>query len=502
MGMRLGILFLFVILLIVVVAGVGGGYGWSRVRRDVQLLQQCHEGYTARKSSSMSEWNATPSSWSKDVGKYHLSKTCPAPPAKTGKRVVYLENWPTGGVPKDATQLDKFNKAMQSIYEKQLFPYATHIMVAFATNYYWDSNIGSHGNNTPPQNCSTCIHFATPVGYDSHQDFITAAHQHGCKVLMSYGGAGMGCCPTTNTLGKTGWALCKDGTAQTLIDCMKHPDKYAVEIPKGCSDSGTMGKFSSTDKPYDGIDLDYEIHLDDSTTGTDGILYNLTQALGTQFSTMKPKPLLTHVPMNYFFEGTSKYAKMLSALHKYIDFISIQYYNGPPYPQDCTKDCSKCCINFKAAVAAMGDASKVVPLVCNEGTTGCSWTATGGSNTNPNMTVSQLCCMYNALNPNFGGLGFWAVQPTNTTNTAQLVGVDLAKAFKTALDNVGACTNPCTKGTDTCIPPPPPTPFPGTACPKSCWSASGGACNALCINCHGTCTKAQCVGSCTPTPVV
>jgi hypothetical protein len=479
-GMRLGILLLFVILLIVVVAGVGGGYGWSRVRRDVQLLQ-CRQGYTLRKASSMSEWNSAATQYSSKVQSYRSSTTCPAPP-KTAKRVVvYLETW---GPP-----------IKKSTYQTQLFPYATHIMVAFATNYYWDPTIinpGSpetHGNNTPGKDCSKCIHFATPLGYDSHQAFITDAKKVNPKIklLMSYGGQGMGCCPLNSKLENTGWESCKDGTAHHLIDCMQHPDKYAVATPTGCSVSGTLGKSSSTDTPYDGIDLDYEIHLDDSTTGTDGILYNLTQALGTQFSTMKPKPLLTHVPMNYFFEGTTKYAKMLSALHQYIDFISIQYYNSPPLPQNCTTNCSPCCLNFKAAVAAMGgDASKVVPLVCNAGVTGCSWTANGSSNTNPQMTVSQLCGMYNALNPNFGGLGFWAAPP-----------MDLAKALKTALDNVGACTNPCTKGTETCMPP---TPFPGGACPSSCWGAQGGACNALCINCHGTCGENNTCRSCTPQP--
>ena len=85
-GTQLGTLLLFIILLIVIVAGVGGGYGWGRVRRDVQLLQ-CRQDYKAQ-TVPLSTWDTTPTSYSKGVGSYRLSNTCPAPPATTGKRVV------------------------------------------------------------------------------------------------------------------------------------------------------------------------------------------------------------------------------------------------------------------------------------------------------------------------------------------------------------------------------------------------------------------------------
>ena len=348
------------------------------------------------------------------------------------KVVVYMINW---GPPQTLAEQGQ----TVADYQKNLYPYATHIVVAFAKNYVWDPNLpnpdGTFGGNAPGVDCSECVQFSPPYGYDTHSDFIADARAHGnpkLKLIMSYGGAGMGS-GASKTVDTTNWKECKSGDAYNianlLVDCMQHPDNYRNTI-KGCLPTGGDALQASTGVSigYDGIDIDYEIKAKEN-----GIVDTLTVALYNKFQGIVPKPLLTHVPMNYYFTqpdgNDTTYYNILKKLSDNIDFISIQMYNNEPVPED---DQSGCKENFNKAVEAMGgNASKVVPLVANDklgandnctaSSIGACWTAKGSGN--GKMTVQNLACMYNKFNPSFGGLGFWKYSPTNT----------LPKAMKTAL---------------------------------------------------------------------
>ena len=82
-GGTLAALCLFIILLIIVVAGVGGGYGWDRVRRDIQLAQACPPGFVPKsvpKTQVQKYMETAPE------GSHRLDPACgaaPAPPSPT-----------------------------------------------------------------------------------------------------------------------------------------------------------------------------------------------------------------------------------------------------------------------------------------------------------------------------------------------------------------------------------------------------------------------------------
>ena len=321
---------------------------------------------------------------------------------KDKRIVIYLENWirEQGDTWMNDDKLGSYD---------DLFNTATHILLAFAVNW---NNLNWGSNNNIPSNAAECVSLDPPPGFKSHIEFIQAAKKinSNIKILISYGGAAMGCCAgqacmkmnPTGPFSKMAWFndVTNDNVdkmVDLLEDLRKHPDKYSTLDDNGLDNGGesfncsnATGAHSKNGRAndinidhnnyYHGIDLDYEIPMlyrDNITNIKKTILYKLTEALGKRYGETEQKnkntPLITHAPMNYFFgkhnddkpgPDNTEYMKLLSHLNKYIDFVSIQMYNSSSYymsapVKDCANDAAQCCVNFSRAIRAMSPKSNL-----------------------------------------------------------------------------------------------------------------------------------------------
>ena len=331
------------------------------------------------------------------------------------KVVVYLENWG-----------QNITKQSYDIIIKN----ATHIVVAFATNYKWGPQRNTYFT------CDSYINFTVPIGFNTHKEFITYAKNinKNIKILMSYGGRDLGCCPNEGNNYWKQYCTDTDGTAELMIQTMLKNN-------------------------YDGIDLDWEVPSSD-------ILYKIIEYLANKFKSIKTseniKPLLSIVPIaDYFFpditlyvDGESKYSyfNIFKTFKDDIDIISIQAYNTPlakPQIAAKLKNGIFSCMHYNNVLESIGNPNKIVILICNDGgiADGCGWD-TNGSNSTPNITVNYIHCLYNKINKNYGGLGIWAMQilSDNTIKGANIVPLlktavtqSCSTSFNFSIDNL--CIN-------------------------------------------------------------
>ncbi len=133
------VIIVVVVILILIIAGIGGGYGWGRVRREVQLLQNKPVQLLTRRTMAQAQAAAT-----------------------GDKRVVvYMTGW--------------VGVQDTSDFREYLYPYATHLVVAFAKNYYWNGSANSDGTNNYDQLRQTNI---LTIG-KSYKLTITPSNQSG-----------------------------------------------------------------------------------------------------------------------------------------------------------------------------------------------------------------------------------------------------------------------------------------------------------------------------------
>ena len=114
----------------------------------------------------------------------------------------------------------------------------THLVVAFAVSYTWSPT----GNN-----CNSDCDIATPpLCLGQTQSQIADWQALGKKVILSFGGAGMG----------GSWS----GDTNNCWDhCFEREDAVSNQLVSIVEDQG-----------YDGVDLDYEYCYDTATTGRHG----------------------------------------------------------------------------------------------------------------------------------------------------------------------------------------------------------------------------------------
>jgi len=213
----------------------------------------------------------------------------------------------------------------------------THIVIAFAVSYSW-----APGKNQ----CSETCEIANPVVCENsaRPDLISNWKAAGKKIILSFGGAGMG----------GSW----DGDNNDCWDyCFGRENQVVNRLTDIVNGNG-----------YDGIDIDYEYFYEDNQNGsgfTKGakaqkFLKDITVGLRNKLPTESE---LTHAPMESDMKPGKAYFNVLKEVADSLDFLMPQYYNG--YVRSLS--------NFPGALAHYttvsnelfnGDASKIVYGFC------------------------------------------------------------------------------------------------------------------------------------------
>jgi len=205
--------------------------------------------------------------------------------------------------------------------QAQVAPY-THIVIAFAVSYTWAQNKNS---------CDTQCNIATPVICNNlpNADLVQQWQNAGKKVILSFGGAGMG----------GSWS----GDQNNCWDfCFGKEEQVANQLVQIVRDHN-----------FDGVDIDYEYCYDVAggahpggcgqvTPGVysdqaaqnflSGLTSQLRQKLDALSTTTSKTYELTHVPMDSDLVPTSKYYQLLKAQHWNLDFVMSQFYNSITRP--------------------------------------------------------------------------------------------------------------------------------------------------------------------------
>ncbi|CAK0827340.1 unnamed protein product, partial [Prorocentrum cordatum] len=270
----------------------------------------------------------------------------PEPEPEGSKQLVaFVENW----LP--CPSLDKIRG-----YDK--------VIVSFAVSYTWNPT-----KNQCDQSCTigvpaTCDNQAKP-------DLIETWRQAGTKVLLSFGGAGMG----------GSWA----GDVNDCWEyCFGRVDSVVSRLVEIIDSQG-----------FDGVDMWLPAY--DHTDTSSQFLKDLTTGLR---AALPPGKIISHAPMDGDIAAGAPYFRVLQEVASSVDYLLPQYYNGPLRPA----------IDTQPAIEHMGhlvddifggDASKVVFGFC---IADCSGT---GSNVDGSQAAAILQDVAAAF-PGHGGAFLWA----------------------------------------------------------------------------------------------
>mmetsp|Transcript_29063 Transcript_29063/g.41541 ORF Transcript_29063/g.41541 Transcript_29063/m.41541 type:complete len:643 (+) Transcript_29063:104-2032(+) len=233
--------------------------------------------------------------------------TTPAPSPTTAvarhdsRLVAYLGNWQS--CPSAA----------------QVAPY-THIVIAFAVSYTWAAS---------QNNCDTQCNIAAPVICNNSPNpaLVQQWQDAGKKVILSFGGAGMG----------GSW----NGDVNNCWDyCFGKEEQVASQLVQIVKDNN-----------FDGVDIDYEYCYDvaggrhggcgqvtpaysDSAAQNflSGLTSQLRQKLDEASATTSKTYELSHVPMDSDLVPSSPYYQLLKAQHWNLDMVMPQFYNSITRP--------------------------------------------------------------------------------------------------------------------------------------------------------------------------
>ena len=206
-----------------------------------------------------------------------------SPPVHDSRMIAYLGNW------------------HQCPSDEQIEQY-THIVIAFAVSYTWSAD-----KNICDQTCtiSTPLTCANTV----RTDLIEKWQGMGKKVILSFGGAGMG----------GSWAGDNN-------DCWEYCFGREDDVVNQLTDI-------VSEMNLDGVDIDYEYFYEDNQNGSDFTKGEEAQTflreitLGLRDS-LPVDSELTHAPMEPdAVPGTGYYSVLQDVAHT-LDFLMPQYYNG------------------------------------------------------------------------------------------------------------------------------------------------------------------------------
>lgn len=247
----------------------------------------------------------------------------------------------------------------------------SHAVVAFAVSYTWTPN-----GNLCDEACT--IGEVSGCNGKSLADLTADLHAAGVKVLLSFGGAGMGGL-WEGTCGQM--TKCWDA-------CLAHTDAVVAAL------TGIVA-----DNDLDGVDIDYEYCLHDAPHRD--FVADLTTGLRAALDALPGGPkLVTHAPMDSELHAGDPYFDIVSAHADAISFLMPQYYNGGMNPYD-PAGLAAIESHYRALVDGPfgGDASRVVFGHCIE--PGCNPVATQPAALD---VAKKVAGWY----PNDGGVFFWA----------------------------------------------------------------------------------------------
>ena len=247
----------------------------------------------------------------------------------------------------------------------------SHAVIAFAVTYTWTPN----GNLCDP-NCQV-----GPVAGctgKSLAELVADLHAADVKVLLSFGGAGMGGL----------W----EGTCGQMQKCWDACVGHTAELVDSLTDL-------VVDNDLDGVDIDYEYCLHDPAHV--GFVADLTTGLRAGLDALPgPRRLVTHAPMDHELDVGDPYFEIVDDHAEAIDFLMPQYYNGGLSPYE-PAGLAAIEAHYRGLVDGpfAGDASRVVFGHCIE--PGCNPVATQPAALDVSKTVETWY-------PNDGGVFFWA----------------------------------------------------------------------------------------------
>ena len=206
-----------------------------------------------------------------------------SPRSGDSRMIAYLGNWQA--CPSDE-QIDQY----------------THIVIAFAVSYAWAPN---------KNQCSTSCEIAQPSVCDNQNqpELIKRWRTKGKKVILSFGGAGMG--GSWSGDNNDCWDYCF-GREDQVIDRL-------TELV--------------TEMNLDGVDIDYEYFYDDNQNGSgfargaEAKTFLRDVTLGLRDS-LPSDSEITHAPMGTDVVPGKGYFDVLKEVAGSLDFLMPQYYNG------------------------------------------------------------------------------------------------------------------------------------------------------------------------------
>ncbi|KAL7534234.1 hypothetical protein ACHAXR_005751 [Thalassiosira sp. AJA248-18] len=189
----------------------------------------------------------------------------------------------------------------------------THIIVAFAVTYTYDPL-----KNKCDEQCNIITESEdglTVCDYSVAQELVNSWRDAGKKVILSFGGAGMGGSWSGDR--NNCWDYCfgkEDEVATALVSIVQRQN-------------------------FDGIDIDYE-YCYDAMSGrkwtedakAQNFLSTITTLLREKLDVLGTGYELTHAPMDPDLVQDSPYYQILKEQSSNLDFIMPQFYNGYTQP--------------------------------------------------------------------------------------------------------------------------------------------------------------------------
>ena len=366
--------------------------------------------------------------------------TPPTPPAPVPVPTVPVPTPPTAPVPapvptmtgsgSDSRMIAFLGNWQACPTDAQLEHY-THIMISFAVTYTWSAS-----KNVCDASCN--IGAPVPVcANQAHPDLVARWRAAGKKVVVSFGGAGMG----------GSWA-------GDVNDCWDYCFGKETHVVSQLTSIVSAQNF-------DGVDIDYEYFHEDGgargfTRGAEAqtFLREVTVGLKQQ---LPAGSLVTHAPMEPDVMPGRGYYNVMQATAGSIDFVMPQYYNANSRPAlDGLAGGSgriSAGDHFRTLVDNVfgGDATRVVFGFCIGD---CSGT---GSNANAaaGVRVMQELAVQHPCN---GGAFFWVVKDDTNGDWSGTVGAVVEATRGCSSGGGGTPPTPPVVPVPVPTPPTPPTP--------------------------------------------
>jgi hypothetical protein len=226
--------------------------------------------------------------------------TAPAPPAPTNPNPTLPA---TGGG--DESRLIAYVGNWQACPTEAQYSQYTHIVIAFAVSYQY---------NEPQNTCSTTCDISTPpvCNNAANPELIQQWKAAGIKVILSFGGAGMG----------GSW----DGDVNNCWDyCFGRETQVVNRLTEIVNDMG-----------LDGVDIDYEYFYENNQRNAAQRGFNMGSQAQTFLrevtvglrNSLPAGSIVTHAPMDADAVPGTAYYDLLVDISSSLDFLMPQYYNG------------------------------------------------------------------------------------------------------------------------------------------------------------------------------